>query len=52
METGGALCGEPVTLAAHLSGPVCCLSDNSLEWDRQAVGSKMKMRTGEGEEDV
>lgn len=36
METGIALCGEPVTLPGHLSGPVCCLSGRSLGWDTQA----------------
>lgn len=36
METGSALCGEPVTLPGHLSGLVCCLSGSSLGWDRQA----------------
>ncbi len=52
METGSALCGEPVTLPGRLSGPVCRLSGSSLRWDRHAVGSNMRKRGGEGEDDV
>lgn len=46
VETGGALCGEPVTLPGHLSGPVCRLSGSSPGWDRQAAGSNMETRAG------
>lgn len=58
METGCALCGEPVTPPGHLSGPVCRLSC-SRTWTGQA-GRQAGLRhehescegQGTGEEDV
>lgn len=48
METGGALCGEPVTPPGRLSGPVCRLSGSSLGWDRQAGGRLKHEGDGRG----
>lgn len=58
METGCALCGEPVTPPGHLSGPVCRLSC-SRTWTGQArrqAGLRHEHEScegrGTGEEDV
>lgn len=41
-----------MTLAGHLSGPVCRLSGSSLGWSRQAAGSNTGNSTGEGEKNA
>lgn len=47
VETGGALCGEPVTPPGLLSGPVCWLSGSSAGRERQ-VGALNTETSGGG----